>query len=598
MPHPYHCLDCKKYFCPQQENKKKLCRSCSAKRRVKEQVKIGKANFSSSFDYDSIVDLCKKNTIKLLTTKENFPTKKKGKIEFICICGEKQEKSLTYFIPKPLCGKCAIRRGLTKTTDFFNDVVKKTFEENNYILISEKCDYKNASSELKYICDKNHKENSISWNHFQQGHRCPDCALENMTIPYEEVVEFFNKKNCQLLEKNYINNRQDLLYRCRGCYTEYTVKFHNAKHKKWNACKFCYKQKFLNIPEELPDIIYKVKEDTKYHLTDEEIKEKGWIGGHLAGCIIEREKCYQVFFNTGGIKCSKSFSFGKNNSLKEMKLKEAQKWRMEISDGKDLTKNKYRIVRQNNHRYVQIRLQDNLFTKLDLEDFDKIKKYRLFAVKNKERYYVSFTSETGKKRMLHNYILPEYKQIDHISRNGLDNRRQNLRDGRVVNPQDKGIQNNNTTEIRGVVKEEGEKPRYKAMWHEEGQRYCMSFSIEKYGEEGAKIRAINQRRFKERQLNLLGLPHDLYCKQIQHDFERKGCKIPDFKNQMKEYDPFWYRIVGQRKFYMSITYQCPCGESHYDKQYIDILRLPKEFLCGKDCEWFQEKYMNWGKQEE
>lgn len=65
---------------------------------------------------------------------------------------------------------------------------------------------------------------------------------------------------------------------------------------------------------------------------------------------------------------------------------------------------------------------------IDLEDVERCKKYKWHIRKSRNTNYV--VNNTEKRFFLHQYILDYYNQdmdIDHINRNGLDNRKTNLR---------------------------------------------------------------------------------------------------------------------------------------------------------------------------
>jgi len=73
------------------------------------------------------------------------------------------------------CKVCSLR----KRNDKFRlsyDFIKKSFSNEGYILLSD--NYKNAFLKLKYICPNGHRHH-IKWNYWQQGNRCPFCALIN-----------------------------------------------------------------------------------------------------------------------------------------------------------------------------------------------------------------------------------------------------------------------------------------------------------------------------------------------------------------------------------------------------------------------------------
>ena len=86
---------------------------------------------------------------------------------------------------------------------------------------------------------------------------------------------------------------------------------------------------------------------------------------------------------------------------------------------------------------------------IDLEDVDKCKKYRWFI--KEDKYGVSDT--LSKRVRIHNIIMNNQgdKVVDHINRNGLDNRKNNLRlTDQAMNNKNIGLGKNNTTGIIGV----------------------------------------------------------------------------------------------------------------------------------------------------
>jgi hypothetical protein len=54
-------------------------------------------------------------------------------------------------------------------------------------------------------------------------------------------------------------------------------------------------------------------------------------------------------------------------------------------------------------------------------------------------------------------LCPQYREVDHIDRDGLNNRKSNLREGAEINARNQGIRKDNTSGFKGVS------------WHEDGK---------------------------------------------------------------------------------------------------------------------------------
>lgn len=80
----------------------------------------------------------------------------------------------------------------------------------------------------------------------------------------------------------------------------------------------------------------------------------------------------------------------------------------------------------------EIKLTQNQVALIDDEDFDLVSQYKWFAVKEDNTYYAHSNKWLYGKQVtirMHRLIMnfPSGKQVDHKNRNGLDNRRENLR---------------------------------------------------------------------------------------------------------------------------------------------------------------------------
>ena len=93
--------------------------------------------------------------------------------------------------------KCPYCSGNAKKT---YEEVKQSFENEGYILLST--EYKNDCSKLNVQCNKGHKY-KVTWNIFQQGHRCPSCSyLDGKSSTEKEILKMIKS----LTNENIVEN--------------------------------------------------------------------------------------------------------------------------------------------------------------------------------------------------------------------------------------------------------------------------------------------------------------------------------------------------------------------------------------------------------
>ena len=143
------------------------------------------------------------------------------------------------------------------------------------------------------------------------------------------------------------------------------------------------------------------------------------------------------------------------------------------------------------------------------------------AKKGHHRYY---TQSTKLGKYLHNLIFPKWKIVDHINRDGLDNRRCNLRDGNKDNINVKNQKRkDNAFGKTGVHFSNYKNGAWVVQWPENEKRKKKTFSIGKYGMEGAKQKAIQFRVEVDKRLNLSN-GYDIDCEDREEQFPEQEIK--------------------------------------------------------------------------
>lgn len=229
-----------------------------------------------------------------------------------------------------------------------------------------------------------------------------------------------------------------------------------------------------------------------------------WEGGITAGSLCFIKNAYVVRFQDG---TRKTFSLFNYETLEDAK-RQAEEYRTLQSLEKGLTKNQYRLIECDTEgTYYELKLQKDFVMKLDMDDLKFTQEYAWCAKKGRDegRYYAIQSNRKDCKsyKLFHRVLFPEYTQVDHINRDGLDNRRKNLR---AVSSAENNINQkkrvDNKSGKTGIHYSNYDKC-WIVQWPEDGKRKKKSFSESKYGYDGAKLMAINHRQKMDNKLGLL-----------------------------------------------------------------------------------------------
>jgi hypothetical protein len=209
-----------------------------------------------------------------------------------------------------------------------------------------------------------------------------------------------------------------------------------------------------------------------------------WQGGHPAGSIVQRAPhVYKVRFPQ--LQLQESFC-DKNNPRSA--LLKAQDRRKELSLQHGFMKNMYRLVLDSSsgEKWYEMTLTHDRTMHFDLDDLPTATKHIWFAANSKRTCYAR-AKINGKSKAFHN-IITSFLTVDHRDRDGLNNRRGNLRETTMSeNSRNRRQSVKNTTGRTGVtLMAHG---YYVARWTESaGHEKAKCFSVKKLG----KAEAFNQ----------------------------------------------------------------------------------------------------------
>lgn len=183
----------------------------------------------------------------------------------------------------------------------------------------------------------------------------------------------------------------------------------------------------------------------------------------------------------------------KEHGSKDAAWKAAENWLRERSDELGITRNKWKIEGDT----LFVKLTQGYIMQTDPEALPLVEKY-FWCVHVPPHGHTQYAhGNVDDKCLKFHRVYTGFSMVDHIDRNGLNNKRSNLRDvGQKLNQRNRKVNSNNESGCNGVSRRErGERSAWEANWRElDGRHVTRSFSIARWGDEEARRLAIAARK--------------------------------------------------------------------------------------------------------
>jgi len=339
---------------------------------------------------------------------------------------------------------------------------------------------------------------------------CSDCSKKGIS---SKVIKECKQK-CEELGYTYkgvSEKARSIIVVCK-CHIEFTVFTNNWKNTKTGSCDRC--RRVADLP------LSAVSAPTE---KIEEKYEKGpWTGGIPLGYLQETDERVKVNFKKEHGGCGKTFHKKVHGSFTRAIAESFQKRECEK---RGLTRNQVRLVTVISHpvlpagyEYYEMKLLQNngrgnpkieKFMKLETDQLEFIRSkgaVRAYLQKGKKTSYARL-GRNDKIKQIHSILYPQFSEVDHIDRDGLNNLRSNVREGKGrVNALNRGKQKNNTSGHTGIRYEPpkgNKKGRWRAQYVDEhGKRRCPSFTLRVDTEEEKELQKQRAIAFREEKMRI------------------------------------------------------------------------------------------------